>query len=219
MFLIIYLPLLTVSLIPGISCIFWAFDWSESFPLLFRVAIISFALSATFFLHQFTLPLLCGIMFRILPIRYPLGRYPLHSWNGIKWASCTTLHRVARQHFPMYSLPSWYVNLYYRIMGANIAKGAHVATLLINDPQHVSIGRDSVIGGGAIIKSHSVEGKDLIVAENVIGNKATIGLNSILLAGACVGDSAIVGARSVVAKHKSIPAEEKWVGTPAKKIG
>jgi serine acetyltransferase len=218
-FLILYLPLLTLSLIPGISCIYWAIDSSESFSLLLRVTIISFAVSSTYFLHQFTLPLLCGMMFRVLPIRYPTGKYRLHSWNGVKWAACTTLHRVARQHFPMYSLPSWYVNLYYRIMGAKIAKGVHVATLLINDPQHVTIGRGAVIGGGAIVNSHSVEGENLIVAENIIGNHATIGLNSILLAGACVGDSAIVGARSVVAKHKAIPAEEKWVGTPAKKIG
>jgi len=119
----------------------------------------------------------------------------------------------------MYSLPSWYVNLYYRLMGAKIEAGAHVATLLINDPQHVTIGRGAVIGGGAIINSHSVEGEYLIVAENIIGNKATIGLNSLLLAGACVGNSATVGARSVLLKHKSVPPEEKWVGTPAKKIG
>jgi len=217
-FLILYLPLLTLSLIPGISLIFFIIDWSESFPLMLRVTIISFTISSTYFLHQFTLPILCGMVYRILPIRYPQGKYRLHSWNGVKWAACTTLHRVAKQHFPLYSLPSWYVNMYYRIMGAKIAKGAHVATLLINDPQHVTIGKGAVIGGGAIINSHSVEGEYLIVAKNNIGYRATIGLNSILLAGACVGNSAIVGARSVVTKHKMIPAEEKWVGTPAKKI-
>jgi len=219
LFIILYLPLLTVSLVPGITFIIWAIDWSESFPLLLRVTIMAFTVSSTYFLHQAILPLLCGILFRVLPIRYPLGKYRLHSWNGIRWAACTTLHRVARQHFPMYSLPSWYVNLYYRLMGAKIEAGAHVATLLINDPQHVTIGRGAVIGGGAIINSHSVEGEYLIVAENIIGNKATIGLNSLLLAGACVGNSATVGARSVLLKHKSVPPEEKWVGTPAKKIG
>jgi acetyltransferase-like isoleucine patch superfamily enzyme len=118
----------------------------------------------------------------------------------------------------MYSLPSWYANLYYRLMGANIARGAHIASLLINDPQHVSIGKGVVVGGGAVLNSHSVEGKYLIVEKIVIGNNATIGLNSVLLSGVSVGDSAIVGARSVVAKHKTIPEGEKWVGTPAKKV-
>jgi len=216
--IILYLPLLSLSLIPGISLIFFIIDWSESFPMMMKVASICFSISFTYFLHQLTFPLLCGTMFRILPLRYPQGKHPLHSWNGIKWAACTTLHRLARQHFPMYSLPSWYVNMYYRIMGAEIEKGAHVATLLINDPQHVTIGSGAVIGGGAIINSHSVEGENLIIAKNNIGNQATIGLNSILLAGACAGDSTILGARSVMTKHQKIPEGEKWVGTPAKKI-
>ena len=104
-------------------------------------------------------------------------------------------------------------------MGAKIGRGVHIASLLINDPLHVSIGSRAVVGGGAIINSHSVEGKNLIVAENIIGDRATIGLNSVLLAGVCVGESAIVGARSVVVKHRTIPDGEKWIGSPAKKIG
>ena len=104
-------------------------------------------------------------------------------------------------------------------MGAKIGKGAHIATLLINDPQHVSIGTQTVVGGGSIINSHSVEDGNLIVAQNRIGNHATIGLNSVLMAGVSVGESAIVGARSVVTKNQTIPSGEKWIGTPAKKVG
>ena len=218
-FLILYLPILTLSLIPGIYCVLWVFDGSESYTLFARVLAISLSLSAMYAIHQITMPLLCGIVYRILPLRYPVGNHPLHSWNGVKWASCTALHRVARQHFPLYSLPSWYVNIYYRLMGAKIGRGAHIATLLINDPQHVSIGSQSVVGGGSIINSHSVENGVLIVAENRIDDHATIGLNSILMAGVCVERSAIVGARSVVTKNQTVPAGEKWIGTPAKKVG
>ncbi len=218
-FLVLYIPILTLSLIPGVYCVLWVFDGSESYTLILRVLAIALSLSILYAIHQITMPLLCGIIYRILPIKYPVGKFPLHSWNGVKWAICTTLHRVARQHFPLYSLPSWYVNLYYRLMGAKIGKGAHIATLLINDPQHVSIGVQTVVGGGSIINSHSVEDGNLIVAQNRIGNHATIGLNSVLMAGVCVGESAIVGARSVVTKNQTIPSGEKWIGTPAKKVG
>ena len=218
-FLVLYVPILALSLIPGIYCVLWVFEDSESYTIITRALAISLSLSAMYAIHQISMPLLCGIIYRILPLRYPAGKYPLHSWNGVKWAICTTLHRVARQHFPVYSLPSWYVNLYYRLMGAKIGRGAHIATLSINDPQHVSIGLQSVIGGGSIINSHSVEEGTLIVAENRIDNHATIGLNSILMAGVCVEESAIVGARSVVTKNQIVPAGEKWIGTPAKKVG
>ena len=219
MYLALYLPLLTLSLLPGVCIIFRAFDWSESLMPIFRIIMISLAISSTYLIHQFLLPLFCGVIFRILPIRYPLGQFPLYSWNGAKWATCNTLHRISRQHFPTYLIPSWYANLYYRIMGAKVAKGAHVNSLLINDPQHVSIGRGAIIGGGAIINSHSVEGDILYVAKNNIGDKATVGLGSVLLSGACVGNSAILGARSFIPKNKIIPHGERWAGVPAKKIG
>jgi serine acetyltransferase len=217
-FLILNIFILALSLMPGIISTYLVLEWTESWTMLWRCIAISLSLSGCYIIHQITLPLLCGIVFQLLPIRYPEGEFRLHSRNGVKWAACTALHRLSRQHFPMYSLPSWYVNFYYRLMGANIAKGAHIATLMINDPQHVSISKGSLIGGGAIINSHSVEGGMLIIAKNIIGSNVTIGLNSVLLAGACVEDSAIIGARSLVTKHKVVPSGEKWVGTPAKRM-
>lgn len=217
-FLILNLVILALSLVPGIISTYLVFEWTESWSMLWRCIAISLSLSGCYIFHQITLPLLCGLVFQLLPIRYPEGEFSLHSLNGVRWAACTALHRLSRQHFPMYSLPSSYVNLYYRLMGAEIARGVQIASLLINDPQHVSIGKGSLIGGGAIINSHSVENGNLIVAANRIGTNVTIGLNSVLLAGVCVEDSALVGARSVVTKHKVVPNGEKWIGTPAKKM-
>jgi len=104
------------------------------------------------------------------------------------------------------------------MMGADVSKEAHINSLLINDPQHVSIGRGAIIGGGAIINSHSVEGDMLYLAKNNIGEKATVGLGSVLLSGACLDSYAILGARSFVSKNKIIPSGEIWAGAPAKKI-
>ena len=43
-----------------------------------------------------------------------------------------------------------------------------------------------------------------------------IGANSVIMPGIIVGENATVGANSLV--NKSIPANEVWVGTPARKI-
>ena len=218
MYFTLYLPLLSLSVFPGICLIFYTLDTTESLLPIFQIMIISVTISATYLIHQIILPLFCGLIFQILPIRYPLGEFPLYSLNGAKWAICNTLHRISRQHFPTYLIPSWYTNLYYRMMGADVSKGAHINSLLINDPQHVSIGRGAIIGGGTIINSHSVEGDMLYLAKNNIGEKATVGLGSVLLSGACLDSYAILGARSFVSKNKIIPSGEIWAGAPAKKI-
>ena len=43
-----------------------------------------------------------------------------------------------------------------------------------------------------------------------------IGANSVIMPGIIVGENATIGANSLV--NKSIPANEVWVGTPARKI-
>ena len=214
----LYILILAISLVPGVTIFYSIFSCIEGLQLILRIFIICIFISGIYMSHQILFPILCGFSFRILPLRFPEGEYPLHSWNGVKWAFCTALHRSARQHFPMYTLPSWYVNFYYRLMGAKISKGVHIASLNISDPQHVIIGSGSLIGGGTILNSHSAESGNLIVAKILIGINVTVGLKSILLPGVRIEDNAIVGARSVVTKYVTIPAKEKWVGTPASKL-
>lgn len=218
LFFFIYILILAISLFPGVIIFYSIFSSIEGLQMPLRIILICIFLSGIYMSHQILFPILCGVLFRISPLRFPEGEFPLHSWNGVKWAFCTALHRSARQHFPMYTLPSWYVNFYYRLMGAKISKGAHIASLNINDPQHVIIGSGSVIGGGTILNSHSAESGNLIVAKIVIGTDVTVGLKSILLPGVRIEDNAIVGARSVVTKYVTVPAKEKWVGVPASKL-
>jgi len=216
-FLSLYSTILAISIMPAYIGVNTVLQHYEEGNYWFISALLM-STSFGYLAHQITFPLLCGIAHRILPVKYPEGEFPIESFNGIKWATSTAIHRAARQHFPTYTLPSWYVNLYYILMGASISKGVQIATLSINDPQHVTIGAKSVIGGGSTINSHSVESGMIIIGKNVIGSSVTVGLNSILLAGACVQDNAIVGARSVVTKNMIIPSGEKWIGTPARRL-
>lgn len=48
----------------------------------------------------------------------------------------------------------------------------------------------------------------------VIGNNVWIGMNACILPGVSIGDNSIIGSGSVVTK--SVPANEIWVGNPAR---
>lgn len=55
---------------------------------------------------------------------------------------------------------------------------------------------------------------DFILEKTIIRKGASIGANSTILGGITIGENALIGAGSVVTKD--IPANEIWVGNPAK---
>ncbi|MET3535544.1 acyltransferase [Chryseobacterium limigenitum] len=56
--------------------------------------------------------------------------------------------------------------------------------------------------------------KDFKLEETLIKKGASIGANATILAGITIGENALIGAGSVVTKN--VPANEIWVGNPAK---
>ncbi|MCJ7934337.1 MAG: N-acetyltransferase [Chryseobacterium sp.] len=56
--------------------------------------------------------------------------------------------------------------------------------------------------------------KDFTLEKTLVKKGASIGANATILAGITIGENALVGAGSVVTKN--IPANEIWVGNPAK---
>lgn len=56
--------------------------------------------------------------------------------------------------------------------------------------------------------------KDFTLQKTLIKNNASIGAASTILGGLTIGENAMIGAGSLVTKN--IPANELWVGSPAK---
>lgn len=56
--------------------------------------------------------------------------------------------------------------------------------------------------------------KDWVLEKTIVEKKASIGSNATILCGIKIGENSIIGAGSVVTKD--IPANEVWVGNPAK---
>jgi acetyltransferase-like isoleucine patch superfamily enzyme len=83
----------------------------------------------------------------------------------------------------------------------------------------IEIGNNVFIGPRAIIGAHINHKGDKIKYKGVkIGNGCFIGNNSVLTPGCQVGDNSIVGAFTVALLDTIIPANETWIGMPAKRL-
>ena len=93
-----------------------------------------------------------------------------------------------------------------------------------NIQEQIDVGDDCLIAAGCLFVDHD-HGIELTrrmaeqpskTARIRIGNNVWVGANSVILKGIQIGDGAVVGAGSVVTK--SIPANEIWVGNPARRM-
>ena len=161
-----------------------------------------------------TLVVMCGMLGGLLRPRLAPGRYPLESFLTIQWAWSMVFHKIALFFLP-HLVPSFIGNLYYRLSGAKIGKGAQINSPNVNDAGSVTIGDRVVIGGLATINAHLTEKGELVMAPVVIGDGALIGTGSIVQPGCTIGEGAVVASRAVVPKWTEIPPGEVWGGIPA----
>ncbi len=114
-------------------------------------------------------------------------------------------------------IPVPFLSALYRALGAKIGHNSYVAGVLL-DPHLTQIGDNSIVGHGAVVFAHVIEGEDYELAPVKLGSSVTIGANSVIMPDVHIGDGAIVACGSVVSKGARIPAGETWGGVPAKKL-
>jgi len=107
---------------------------------------------------------------------------------------------------------------YWRVVGIeNFKLGERVeigSFTIIDAKERVTIEDDVKIGWSCSIFSVStIDNKN---GKIILKKGCKIGANSVIMPGIIIGENATVGANSLV--NKSIPANEVWVGTPARKI-
>ena len=73
------------------------------------------------------------------------------------------------------------------------------------------------IGGG--VKIYSIDTISNKKGKIVLKKNCKIGANSVILPNTIVGKNSIVGACSVLKYGTNVPANEIWIGCPAKKVG
>ena len=107
---------------------------------------------------------------------------------------------------------------YWRVIGIeNFILGERVeigSFTIIDAKEGITIEDNVKIGWSCSIFSVStIDNKN---GKIILKKGCKIGANSVIMPGIIVGENATIGANSLV--NKSIPANEVWVGTPARKI-
>jgi acetyltransferase-like isoleucine patch superfamily enzyme len=106
----------------------------------------------------------------------------------------------------------------YMALGTKMGPDTHCAGFILDPPLTV-VGENTVIGFGAVLYAHAVEGSRYSFDPIRIGSNVTIGANAVIMSDVAIEDGAIIGAGSVVTKGTHIPADERWGGVPAKRLG
>jgi len=107
---------------------------------------------------------------------------------------------------------------------------------MVSHPEYFTLGRNTDIGFGTYIGAHDgveirnncqigggckIYSRSTIDGEHgavIIRKGACVGANSVVMPDVIIGENSIVGALSLVKSGTRIPANETWVGIPAKKV-
>ena len=114
-------------------------------------------------------------------------------------------------------LPVPLSKIFHQLLGAKFGAGSYSPGIIL-DPPYVEIGKNSIVGFGAVLCSHALEGENVWFDKIYIGNDVTIGLRSMIMPGVIIEDAAIVAAGALVTKNSHIKTGEVWAGIPAKRI-
>ncbi len=107
---------------------------------------------------------------------------------------------------------------YWRVIGIEnfkLGKKVEIGSFTIIDAKEgVTIEDNVKIGWSCSIFSNStIDNKK---GKIILRKGSKIGANSVILPGITIGENATVGANSLV--NKNIPANETWIGSPARKM-
>ena len=166
-----------------------------------------------FYIYAISLYRLFMMKFPLLPGNIPIGSkqefiYHIHLLHFLM-----LFYPVMRAGF----VPVPLMRLFYLGLGARLGHNSYTAGILY-DPLFISVGDNTLVGEGALLVPHAIEGKNLAHHPIKLGNNVTIGAHAIVFGGVEIGDGAIVAAGSVVRKGERIGPDEIWGGVPCRKL-
>jgi len=112
--------------------------------------------------------------------------------------------------------PIW--TAYLRLAGARLGRRVYVNSLELNDYNLLEFEDDVVIGAGAYLSGHTVEGGIVKTGSVHLGRNTTVGVSAIVDIGVITGANCEIGALSFVPKNTRLDADAIYVGIPVKRI-
>jgi acetyltransferase-like isoleucine patch superfamily enzyme len=111
---------------------------------------------------------------------------------------------LIRTHF----LPVPLIRLVYLALGARMGANTYSAGAPLLDPSLTELGVNCIVGHGAVLYCHIIEGRRFAFSKIRIGNNVIVGATAVIMPGVNIGDGAIVSAGAVVLKNTQIGSNE-----------
>ncbi|MDN3459863.1 Pls/PosA family non-ribosomal peptide synthetase [Rhodococcus sp. APC 3903] len=107
---------------------------------------------------------------------------------------------------------------FLRALGATIGRDTYLGTATVPFPALVTIGDGVSIGYNTDLRPWRVVGNEVVVAPILIGPSAYIAANCVLGPGTTVGPHAMLGDQSPLPDGTTVPAGQRWIGSPAERV-
>jgi non-ribosomal peptide synthetase-like protein len=144
------------------------------------------------------------------------GRYPLWGTYYFRWwlvrRLLTLVHVKWLQGSPA-------MVIYLRLLGMRVGRDAVLGDVDFGAADLITIGERTSIGTKVELGNAEIVGNELVIGRIDVGPDVTIGSSAVIGAGARIGRDAEILDLCVVAEGTEIPAEERWDGSPGRKIG
>lgn len=144
------------------------------------------------------------------------GRYPLRSFYYFrKWFVDQTMDLSLDVLGPLYA--SVYLAPWYRLLGAEVGRGAEVSTASFISPDLLSLGDESFIADSVSLGAPRIRDGFVTIGRNRVGKRSFIGNSALLPPGAVIGDNSLIGCLSAPPADPAEAARENasWLGSPA----
>ncbi|QEL15028.1 Pls/PosA family non-ribosomal peptide synthetase [Limnoglobus roseus] len=165
----------------------------------------------------YPLMLLIGVVAKwVLLGRVKPGTHPLWGWYYFRWWFAGSI---------LSATPTGYLTgtpllgLYYRLLGVRVGRNVYLGTDNAGAFELLSIGDDTCVGSDVGLRGHTVEGGFLHLGTITVGRGCYIGSRSVLMPGSAVSDNVKLDDLSLVRTGQTLPAGERWAGSPARRVG
>jgi acetyltransferase-like isoleucine patch superfamily enzyme len=186
-----------------------------------RAVAISIVAVPSYVLFALLLMFVSAVTVRLLNWRTPPNvemRIGDVEWPLLLWARSIVATHIVRLFAGALFRGSPVWTAYLRLAGARLGRRVYVNSLAVADYNLLEFGDDVVIGDGAHVSGHTVEGGVVKTAPLRLGNHVTVGSGSVIEIGVDAGDGCQVGALSFVPKHTRLHAGVTYGGVPAERI-
>ncbi|MGV9712636.1 Pls/PosA family non-ribosomal peptide synthetase [Gordonia sp. NPDC003424] len=147
--------------------------------------------------------------------RITVSEHPL--WSSFVWRnelSDAFVETVAAPWFANAAAGTPILNVWLRMLGADIGKGVWCETYWLPEADLVTLGDGATVQRGCVVQTHLFHDRVMAMDHVTLEAGATLGPHCVALPASGLGESATVGPASLVMRGDVVPAHTRWQGNP-----